>query len=295
VIVTAIVDASRRESLMPWSGWRKIADGFAISAAVHEAPGRLHLFAVNGAGKAFHRGDYSDDRWVEFTTPHGWSWGFSGASMSPGRLDVVTNSNAEPQHSLRAGGVEGGYWLNWAPLGGIIAFAPVIDSERPGQLNMFAVGRDLAMFHRWNVNTQWSGWESLGGDSFTWGPAACTWGAGRQDVFCARAGGYNNSVWHKGFQNGWSGWENLGGFTLTRPAACSWGPGRIDLFISGGDRAVHHRFYENGRWTNWDPEGSLGGIVHGDHPSIAASAGNGGPMRVYHTGTDLAIYENWWM
>jgi hypothetical protein len=75
---------------MPWSGWRKIANNYRILASVHEPPRYLHLFAANRTGNVFHRGDWADDRWVQFGAPHGWSWGFSAASWGTGRIDVVT-------------------------------------------------------------------------------------------------------------------------------------------------------------------------------------------------------------
>ncbi|PKV84319.1 hypothetical protein [Streptomyces sp. TLI_146] len=276
---------------MGWSEWRKVADGYTILAATYEPWNKQHLFAAHD-GAVYHQGDWADDSWDKFDTPpNGWAWGLSAASWDSSRLDVVTNSNAEPSHRYRQN-FPFNEWSPWTSLGGIIGHAPTIDSEKPGQLNMFAIGKDLGMHHRWYVNNQWSWWEPLSGDSFAWGPTSCSWGPGRQDVFCPRSYSYRNSVWHKWYDNGWSGWENLGGSTAIRPAACSWGPGRIDLFISGDDRKIYQKTLEGGHWSDWI---SLGGIVYEEARGIAACAGKGGPLRIFHTGTDRALYQKQWI
>jgi hypothetical protein len=292
---------------MGWAGWRPIANNKIIVASVHEPPNKHHLFARDTSDNYYHWGDEDylpdDDRgWVPFggvfVAPHRTANMLSAASWGQGRIDVVSIASdprgaLHPIHRFREN-FPFGEWTEWKDLGGPGTFdeCPAVTSERPGQLNLFATSSGLLpikVIHRWYVNGQWSGGDvidSSGVQRF----AACSWGAGRQDIF--GVGPVQNNVVHKWYENGWSQFESLGGWTDVPPAVSTW-PGRVDVFISGGDRSIYHKIFLNGGWSpEWTP---LGGVVHDDHPWVAASGGNGGPLRVYHTGTDLRIYGNWWM
>ena len=280
---------------MGWSGWSKIADNKIILAAANEVPNKLHLFADDNNGRIVHQGDTVDDEWLDFC-PSSDVDGLGVTCWDQGRIDVVTidlsGFAAQPKHCFRFN-FPFGDWTSWQLLGGppLYVSNPAITAERPGQLNMFAMGVDNSIVHRWYLNNEWTGGpESLGGvGAPIAGPAACSWGPGRQDVFYVRAGG---DIVHKFYDNGWSGWDSLGGYWTAPPIATSW-PGRIDLFCAGQDRQIHHRVFLDGRWSaDWD---SLGGTVHEMHRIVACSGGRGGPLRVFHTGTDLAIYVNWLM
>jgi hypothetical protein len=113
-----------------------------------------------------------------------------------------------------------------------------------GRIDVFVVGADSALWHKWFQNG-WSGWESLGGTLIS-APAASSWAPGRLDIFAA---GTDSAMWHKWFQNGWSGWESLGGLLTSEPAAVSWGPNRIDSFVMGTDSALWHKWCTLGNTT----------------------------------------------
>jgi hypothetical protein len=292
---------------MGWAGWRPIAENKIIYASVHEPPSKHHLFARDVGGAYYHWGDWNVgdldpsgwDRFdISFSTADWAAPAIAAASWGQGRIDVVSIQDQGmqgmfPTHRSRFN-FPSGEWSGWQNIGGqrtTIAM-PALTAERPGQLNLFTIqGGDLPwkIIHRWYVNSQWSGGEVLASTPFYGGISACSWGPGRQDVF-AIAPQYD--IVHLRHENGWSGWESLGGWTSTPPAVATW-PGRIDVFISGGDRHIYHKVFVDGRWSpEWEP---LGGVVHERYRHLAASAGNGGPLRVYHTGTDLKIYENWLM
>jgi hypothetical protein len=282
-----------------WSGWNRIAGNRAIDTSAHELPSTLHLLAYRG-DEIYHRGDWNtpppggseDSLWRDFGNIREASR-LTAASWGNDRIDVIGWSSGRLLHKFRTNFPEWD-WTNWNDLGsGVSPFAPAVTSERPGQLNLFAIGMRQEVIHRWYVNNSWSGWESLGysDTGFLAGPAACSWGPGRQDVFGVRV--QHRDIVHKWFSNGWSGWESLGGAWNVAPAAATPWPGRLDLFGTGLNSQIYHRTFENGRWSpTWE---SLGGAVHPDHPRVVASAGSGGPLRVHHTGTDMAIYENWLM
>ena len=86
------------------------------------------------------------------------------------------------------------------------------------------------------------------------GPAACSWGAGRLDVFVQ---GTTGALYHKSYTGSWSGWQTLGGALTSSPAAAAAsGSSRIDVFVRGSDGALWQKTY-NGGWSGWT---SIGGM-----------------------------------
>ena len=188
-----------------------------------------------------------------------------------GRLDVFVKGKDGGLHckTFDKTTLENG-WGDWKPIGGqdILYYDPSEGSSNPSEgssnpsavswgadrIDVFARGKDNALWHTW-YSKPWIGkWESLGG-VLTSGPSACSWGSGRLDVFVK---GTDNALYHKWYtNNAWSGWESLGGVLTSAPSAVSWGQGRIDVFVRGTDNALYHKWYQNG-WSNWE---SLGGVL----------------------------------
>ena len=89
----------------------------------------------------------------------------------------------------------------------------------------------------------------------------------------------------------WRGWENLGtplGRQVTStPSIASWNPNRLDVFVQGFDRALWHKWFEGGRWSDWE---NLGGILTSSPAAISW-----GPNRidVFGRGTDNALWHKW--
>ena len=54
-------------------------------------------------------------------------------------------------------------WSGWESLGGGCLEGLGSASWDANRLDVFTVGTDLAMWHRWWDGTAWRGWESLGG------------------------------------------------------------------------------------------------------------------------------------
>ncbi len=99
-------------------------------------------------------------------------------------------------------------WSGWESLGGIIESPPVAVSWGPDRLDIFAIGTDQALWHRWWDGSNWGGWESLGG-VLTSTPSVVCWAPNRIDIF---ANGTDNALWHRWWDgSNWGGWESLGG------------------------------------------------------------------------------------
>jgi hypothetical protein len=130
-------------------------------------------------------------------------------------------------------------------------------------IDVFVRGADRAVWQRTYANNAWSGWKGLGGGLASGtGPAACSWGAGRLDVFVQ---GTDGALYQKSFSGAWSGWGSLGGALTASPAAAAAsGSNRIDVFVRGTDNAVWEKSY-NGRWGGWT---SVDGISQTETPSI---------------------------
>ena len=161
-------------------------------------------------------------------------------------------------------------------LGGWAMFSPEIITRYNGHLEVFVVGGDAHIWHKWWFNgTGWSGWEDLGGGC-TSSVGACAPTTNTQSVF-ARAG--DNNIW-EGFFNG-SYWE-LYHYRGSPPGGAASGPdansvrhdGHKEIFVKGNDGALWHSWYFNGNWAGWE---SLGGDVRSDPTTVAW----GNPDRVY--------------
>jgi hypothetical protein len=85
--------------------------------------------------------------------------------------------------------------------------ATVWSSE--SQFDVFKVGKDGALWHRWYVEgTGWLQWESLGGQLAS-APSATTSKTGAQRIDVT-AVGTDGAVWHIWYDGAWSAWESLG-------------------------------------------------------------------------------------
>src|ERR1700733_768497 len=145
---------------------------------------------------------------------------------------------------------------------------------------------------------QWLPWQSLSappGESIS-GPAACSWGQSRVDVFAV---GSDSELWHlwtddDGDYQSWQSqeWESLSGNLTLDPAAVSLGVGLISVFGRGPDMALwsisylQEAFYPGGQslgWSNWASlsapgVGAWNGVPvssEGDWPLLSPSPGLG--------------------
>src|SRR5450756_2404208 len=129
-------------------------------------------------------------------------------------------------------------WTGWQSLGGIVTSAPSAASWGPNRADVFALGQDHGLWHRWWDGAAWGGWESLGG-LLTSAPSVVSWGPNRLDIVAV---GGDNAVWHKWWDGtAWGGWESLGGVVYSPGSPISWATNQLDLFAVGEDSAVYNK------------------------------------------------------
>ncbi|WP_407542905.1 hypothetical protein Q0M94_24830 (plasmid) [Deinococcus radiomollis] len=177
------------------------------------------------------------------------------------------------------------HWGGWESLGGVILSDPVPVAWGPDRLDIFALGSDHALWHRWWNGSGWGGWESLGG-LLTSPPSVVSWGPGRLDIFAL---GTDTALWHLWWDgSSWGSWESLGGLLTSPPCAVSWSENRLDVFGMGTDSALWHRWWDGASWGGWE---SLGGLITSPPTAVAW-----GPNRldVFALGANNALWHRWW-
>jgi hypothetical protein len=163
-----------------WSGWNDLGSagggGFEDRPAVaRNADGRLELFAKGTDGVLWRR------RQLQVSPTTGWSdWVSEGAApggalidhpvvgRSPdGHLEVFMTAVDGNVWHKRQTAASGG-WGPWTSEGsagvGFHGAAPGLGRSGDGRFELFAVGDDGALWHKWQTaaNNGWSGWVSYG-------------------------------------------------------------------------------------------------------------------------------------
>jgi len=203
--------------------------------------------------------------------------GLLDAHFPTGTPCGLTNDNPFPLLDPAA-------WSGWDGLGGILETEPVAASWAPNRLDVFTMGTDSALWHRWWDGSNWGGWESLGG-TITSKPAVVSWGPNRLDVFAL---GTDSALWHRWWDgSSWGGWESLGGILTGDPTVVSWNRNRLDVFAQGTDRACWHRWWDGTSWGGWE---SLGGVCG----PITATSWAPDRLDLFTVGTDSAVWHQAW-
>ena len=176
-------------------------------------------------------------------------------------------------------------WGGWESLGGVLESPPRVVAWAPNRLDIFVVGTDSALWHRWWDGSAWGGWESLGG-VLTTPPEVVSWGTNRLDVFAL---GTDHALWHRWWDgSSWGGWESLGGVLTSSVSAVSWAPNRLDIFGLGVDHALWHRWWDGSSWGGWE---SLGGTLTSQPEVVSWDEGR---LDIFAVGTDSALWHRWW-
>lgn len=221
------------------------------------------------------------------TAPNG-SWNFAfGNEVSAGDWDgdpvIARNPNGSPEvfwvyedpssknyvlhHRLL-------YDYNFLPSLGGRSWSPnrrpIIVQNYDGRLEIFMVGLDRQLYHRWQTfvnSSQWSeDWVSLGGPLLG-DPVAALDVDGRLEIF--KVDHTNGQLYYRwqispGDSSQWSkGWDPLEGYWSPRrtPAITQNDDGRLEIFMVGVDGRLYHRWQisrnsTTGGWEwyrNWDP------------------------------------------
>jgi hypothetical protein len=170
------------------------------------------------------------------------------------------------------------------------AGGPVVDDPDSGNLELYAVGTDGALFERAFSRTHgWSGWVDLGG-SVAGTPSAIYDPVTKNlEVYVRGAGGpLYEKAWNA--KDGWSNWYDLGSAISGSPEAI-YDPlsGNLEVYAVTTGGAVVERAFSKGSWTGWS---NLGGSVTAS-PSVLFDPVTQ-HLEVYVRGAGGPLYEKAW-
>jgi hypothetical protein len=223
-----------------------------------------------------------------------------GVFLVPGRLDVFwldqgLGMNHTTWADLLGWPADTNQSGNFTALGGVFTSPPIAVSMSPDRVDVFGLGSDYALHHRYLEGATWSaGWERLGGD-LTSPPAvlaSAIGGVNRLDVFAL---GPDQAMMQISWTSvGWTGWKQLGGCFTTPPVAIAGANGRIDLFSRGPDGILYQSAFIGGDWNDWT---LLGGPLLAEPAAASMPAavrwGNNN-LDVFTVGFDGALWHLAW-
>jgi hypothetical protein len=224
---------------------------------------RLDIFVVGTDGALYHKW-WDGANWGPSVTEFEFMDGVivgdpTVASWDHDRLDVfVIGTDGALYHKAWNGSqwqpsVTGYEGLGTPDNGVTLTMNPFVDSWGHDRLDIFAVGTNGALYHKWWDGANWgpslTGYEFMDG-GISRDPAVVSWDHDRLDVLVI---GTDSALWHKAWDGKqWSpsiiGYEYLGGFITSKPAVASWDHDRIDVFVIGGDSALYHKAWDGTSW-----------------------------------------------
>jgi peptidoglycan/xylan/chitin deacetylase (PgdA/CDA1 family) len=137
----------------------------------------------------------------------------------------------------------------WTGLGGKLTTAPAAVSAEPGSAEVYAAGTDHAVWRDVLSGGRWSGWQRIGGATYSAPAAAWIPGSNSTHLF---ARGTDNALWENtGSAGAFGGWHKLGGVLIDAPAAAGATPPGTDVAVRGADTAVWMMSYRSGRWSGF--------------------------------------------
>jgi hypothetical protein len=191
-----------------------------------------------------------------------------------------------------------------------VVFGPVLAPSQDGRLELFVVGLDGNLYHRWQgTNLQWSGWFSHGHPPG--GPLTFATLKGLLAITPRPDGLLELLAWDELFNlyrivqtainNGWSDWEWLGMPSWVLKDAASGNPvvtlngnGDIELFTTSGegDSKLYRRIESlSTGWSAWVPFSDPPGVRLGDSPAAASS--EDGRVELFSVASDGSLYHTW--
>lgn len=187
----------------PWISLGGFVNGADLVVANPE-PGTVDVYAIAGDSAVWQR-NFDGGGW----TP----WLSFGGGTSRRNFSVVVDPFNGAEVIFAQGGDGALYYKYfdggtipgaWVSLGGLLRWEIKGVATSDGQVDVYVVGNDKAVWHRkWNRAT-WSGWESLGGVVNGDGVEALGWDNGIVDVYARST---DSRIWTRRFTGGWSGWS----------------------------------------------------------------------------------------
>jgi surface antigen len=159
--------------------------------------------------------------------------------------------------------------------------------NRDGRLELFAIGQNWELYHRWQTSPggSWSSWRQL--DGSVSGVAAETNADGRIELIALGLYGevYRRAQTTPG--GGWSGWQRLDGSVHSIALARN-RDGRLELFAVGQRGEAYHRWQTapGGAWSGWRQ-------FDGRISNIAADTSHDGRLELFAVGLRGEVYQRW--
>jgi hypothetical protein len=260
-----------------WSTWDDLGSptpgglggGFWAPGVASNADGRLMAFVADGSLWRVEQTAWSNgwSGWLPHGAPPAGSPVVSpvAASVSgDGRLEVFVVDAGGAMWNVNQTSPAGPWsgWNSFGTAGAGFDDRPTVARSADGRLELFVRGKDLALWHRWELSVgpgaAWSNWVSHGsaGGGFTDHPALCRSADGRLELFVT---GLDTNLWHiwqVTASSVWTGWVShgsAGGGFGAAPALAPSGDGRLELFVVGSDGNLWHIWQtraSNG-WSDW--------------------------------------------
>jgi len=205
--------------------------------------------------------DINPEPWLQYQGPHP-----ATVSWGTNRLDFfIRGTDGNVYHKWTSDDTN---WNptgqgNYDPLGsagGGLAGQVAAASWGPNRIDLFGVGYDGNLWHKWYDSGTWYGWENLssivplGIPSLIGSPSAVSYASSALSVFVRAS---NGSIVHVFYANAPWNWESHAGYSTTDPVAIA-GPNRIDLVVYGRslDSTVASGYSWHQSWTpagGWSP------------------------------------------
>jgi len=170
---------------------------------------------------------------------------------------------------------------------------PFVSNNADGRLEVFARGRDSAMWHAAIKadGTGWSNWMSFGG-SFKGDPTVIRNADGRMEAFCVGTDGHLYHIWQATPNSSWvSSWSDMGGSWPGNPAAAIDANGCLYVFLRGNTNNIYYKcqLTPGGSWSaNW-VNMDANTFCKSDPAAITANDGN---IHVFAVGTGGTMLWN---
>ncbi len=312
---TSLGKAGKAITLAPAS----VAAGNTIAVYVIDSSGRLlaKYGQINGSAPPVWGSE-----WQPLTPPDPLTVAQNGpptvvVSQPNNQVNVfVTLRDASGNQSVGVASGFGGF-VNWSLLSGGVLYEPGAVSWGPSRLDVFAVGTNHALYHRYSNDSgqTWNpgnnSWEWLEGNLYTT-PQVVSWGAGRLDIF---AGGYPNgaaAIDHLAYTGaGWGTcgaphcWDILPGAVwgdstqnVAAPTAITLGSGQIEVFVQGQSRSLEDYAMTADATATTPPQWSTGTVAscfrNGGKPAVTIDNGGGFAlaMTAFDPSGDGSVWAN---
>ena len=191
---------------------------------------------------------------------------------------------------------------NWSP-----NRRPVVANNSDGRLDVFMIGLDSQLNHKWQTSTadssQWSNdWVSIGKGPFIGDPVVSFNARNGLEVFAISRDGLLKHTWQMYFtptSSQWSEWNTIptsgGWLSNVRPTVAQNADGRIELCIVDNNGILWHISQtspsDSSQWSAWDQLFGNRRFPTNAKPVLIRNAD--GRLEVFIVGSDEQIYHNW--